>query len=114
MPTVSEVAAVVAENVHVASDDAAVVSATEAAWQFAAVAVGLTDDATTPTPIPDDPIVSAGLVGFARAVYLDRIASRGSQVALGDSVTDTVFTPEDPWRHWRHYFAHLTRSWGVA
>lgn len=115
MPTVVEVAAVVADNVHRDPADARVLEATAAAWRFVSLAEGLEQPADPPGfTVPDDPTVTQGLIGFARAVYLDAMASRGAQVAIGDVVVDTVYTPEDLYRHWRHYFAHLATSWGVA
>lgn len=115
MTTVPEVASIVANNVGVDAADALVLEATYAAWRFVTIAEGLAEASDPPTTeVPDDPMVTQGLIGFARAVFLDQIASRGAQVALGDNVVDTVFTPEDIYRHWRHYFAPLATSWGVA
>lgn len=111
----------VADLVHAAPTDVAVTDAVDGAARFVARTCGLvTVDGVTgestvdPTLIPDEADYREGLVGFARAWYLDVFASRGAQVAIGDNVVDTVFTPEDVWRHWRHYFSDLTRSYGIA
>lgn len=113
--TLDEVAAEVAKLLHLPAEDAAVAAATSAAWRFVELAESLAEPGDPPSStVPDDPVVRQGLIGFARAVYLDAVASRGSSVLLGDQTVDTVFTPEDPYRHWRHYFAGLRTSWGIA
>jgi len=64
--------------------------------------------------LQSDPITDHALIGFSRAMYLDRLASRGQVVALGDSTADSIFSPEDPWQHWRHFFEPLRVAWGIG
>ena len=64
--------------------------------------------------LQSDPITDHALIGFSRAMYLDRLASRGQVVALGDSTADSIFSPEDPWQHWRHFFEPLREAWGIG
>lgn len=97
------------------SDD--VLSAVGAAASWVLVATGVAVHPVTPADLlllPDDPQQFQGMIGFSRALYLDAMASRGASVLIGDQTVDTVFTPEDLWRHWHHYFDPMTIQWGVA
>lgn len=107
----------VAELVHVADTDARVLRAVDAAAGYVVHVENVDASATPDDPVaalPSDALVESGLIGFARALYLDAIASRGQQIAVGDGVVDTLYTPEDLYRHWRHYFAAVASSWGIA
>ena len=64
--------------------------------------------------LQSDSVTDHALIGFSRAMYLDRQASRGQVIPMGDSVADAIFTPEDPWSHWRHMFEPLREAWGVG
>jgi hypothetical protein len=64
--------------------------------------------------LQSDPITDHALIGFSRAMYLDRLASRGQVVAMGDTTADSIFSPEDPWQHWRHFFEPLREAWGIG
>ena len=66
------------------------------------------------SPLQSSPMTDNALVGFSRAMYLDRVASRGQVVPVADGNADTLFLPEDPWRHWRHFFEPLRVQWGIA
>lgn len=85
--------------------DDAVTRAVDAAVEYVELTVELDD------PLQATPLVDQGLIGFARAIYLDARA-RGTPGTAGD--VDLVFAPEDLWRHWRHYFEHLRTRWGMA
>lgn len=114
MPSVVAVSDVVAANVGRDQGDAQVIEATAAAWQYACITEGRISLGDPLPEVDADALITQGLIGFARAVYLDQLAARGAQVALGDNVIDTVFNPEDIYRHWRHYFAPMAQSWGIA
>lgn len=102
-----QIAARVADRIGTTADDPDTVAAVAAADAF----VRRTCSIDT---LPDEPDVAQGMVGFSRALYLDAFASRGANVVLGDTTVDTVFNPEDPWRHWHHFFDGLTTRWGIA
>jgi hypothetical protein len=77
-------------------------------------------------PVPDDALTESGLVGFATRMFLDQYAPMGSSSAFGDPSFPPVFTPEDVYAHWHHYFDHLdgyveatdevpaSGGWGIA
>lgn len=106
----SDLYARVGELLHVAPTDPAVVGACDAAVLYVATVENLAG----PDSVPGDPLTFQGLVGFSRALYLDQLAARGSSVVVADQTVDTVFTPEDIYRHWRHYFSPLASAWGIA
>lgn len=89
--------------------DPDVVAAVDAAAEFVVTTGGIEAG-----EVPDTALAAQGMVGFSRALYLDALASRGANVVLGDQTVDTVFTPEDIYRHWRHYFASTVEEWGIA
>jgi hypothetical protein len=115
MADVTAIATAVAGLVHVDPADPDVNRAVFAAIEFVVTAENIDlAGGTAADALPSDELTTHGLIGFSRALYLDVLASRGSTVAVGDSVVDTVYTPEDPYRHWRHYFAPLAEAWGYA
>lgn len=110
------IAADVAASLHVAADNDAVTRAVDAAAGYVCTVenVEIADPADPAASLPDTALVAQGLIGMARAMYLDAVASRGAQVAIGDTQVDTLFTPEDVYKHWRHYFVGVAASWGFA
>jgi hypothetical protein len=107
------VAADVATNLHRPADDPVVGRAVAAAIEYVATYTGLAD-LEPPGPVPGDALTFNGMVGFATRLYLDQYAPNGAQSAVGDNTFEPIFTPEDIYRHWHHYFDRLTVSWGVA
>lgn len=109
------IAARVALAVRAAADSVDVAGAVDAAIAFVAVTeLGVEPPDDPVAAVRADPLTTQGLFGFSRSLYVDALAARGASVAVGDGTVDTVFTPEDIYRHWRHYFVPLAAQWGVA
>lgn len=109
------VAARVAELVGIPAPDDAVTSAVLAAEVMvvhAETVPASTDPAVS--ALPDDALTFEGMVGLSRRLFLDATVTDGSSAVLGDLVADVVYAPEDPYRHYRHFFAPLAAGWGVA
>lgn len=112
-PTI--VAARVAELVGVGSADPDVAVAVAAAEILVVHAEGLEPrpDPST-SALPDDALTVEGMIGLSKRLYLDAVSNGGTSTVVADYTPDVVFSPEDPYRHYRHYFAPLAATWGVA
>ena len=105
-----EIAARVRANLHADPDDEWVDHAIDAAIGYVIVWGDLAE-----VGLPADDLTATGLVGFAERIYLDPAGPNGTQGAIGDYTTfEPTYTPEHLYRHWRHYFKHLTAGWGIA
>ena len=69
-------------------------------------------DQTNNTALPDDELTVHGLVGLSVRILRDTDAVNG-QPSAGAGY-DAAFTPENLYRHWRHYFVHIERGTGIA
>ena len=106
---ITEIVARVRANLHAADDNEWVDHAVDAAIQYVIVWTDRTEYG-----LPADDLTATGIVGFAERIYLDQYAPSGAQSTIGDDTFDPIYNPEHLYRHWRHYFAHLTSGWGIA
>lgn len=103
----SVIAGRVAINVHRPADDPDVLTAVNAAIIYVQTYTGLAE-LDPAGVVPDDPLTVIGLIGLGARMYLDQFAPNGATVAVGDSTFDPIYTPEDPYRHYHHFFDRLT------
>ena len=96
-------------NLHAPDDDEWVEHAINAAIGYVIAWTGRAE-----LGLPSDDLTTFGLVGFAERIYLDQYGPTGAQTAVGDLSFEPMYTPEHLYRHWRHYFDHLTIGWGIA
>lgn len=108
-----DIAARVAENLHITSEsedvDVWVASAVDAAVGYV---IGATNRSSV--GLPDDALTVNGLVGFSTRIYQDGFSPNGVQLAIVDPTFEPIFQPEHLYKHWRHYFARLQMRWGIA